>query len=209
MMKKATAARHPVSRKFKLLCSCIRDFCRGVDFTVPDRMYDRGRNDGAMYYATPQKLLQEIFGCIDPAGFPNFLDIGCGKGFVLWKAWEYGFQRVGGIDFDEKMIQICQRNLQKLGLEKAIQPVFGDACQFDRYADYDIFYFYNPFPAATMASVIQQIIAQCKGKEIRIVYFRPRYPEAIESSGLFECRHTFRDKDTGYIANVYHGIIPR
>ena len=206
-MKKRTL-KSAIQRKAGMLLSCIRDFCKGLDFTIPDRMYDRGRNDGAMYYATPEKLLNGVLQHIDPSRYPAFLDIGCGKGFVLRKAWEYGFSRVTGVDYDEKMIAVCQRNMKKLGLSNAVQALYRDACQFEDYGDYDVFYFFNPFPAATMQAVIQRIIEQCAGKEIILIYFRPRFPESIEESGLFDLTDTVLDKSTGYTAHIYRGHIP-
>lgn len=96
-------------RKIRMLLSCIKDFFNGVDFTIPDRMYDRERNDGAMYYATPNSMLKKIFSFIDHQKHLGFLDIGSGKGYVLAKAWEYGFNKVGGVEYDEKLVGVCQK----------------------------------------------------------------------------------------------------
>lgn len=59
-----------------------------------------------------------------------------------------------------------------------------------------------------MNTVMHRIIEQCRGKEIMIIYFRPRYPQAIENSGLFRLEHQYYDKVTRFAANIYRGWVP-
>jgi len=197
-----------IKRKLRMLASCVKDLWDGVDFTIPDRMYDRGRNDGAMYYATPENVLRKVFELVDPRRFPGFLDIGSGKGFVLWKAWEYGFSKVGGVEYDERLVRVCKENMEKLGVGNKVEISCCDAGTYSQYGNYDVFYFFNPFSDSMMNAVMHRIIEQCRGKEIMIIYFRPRYPQAIENSGLFRLEHQYYDKVTRYAANIYRGWVP-
>lgn len=71
-----------------------------------------------------------------------------------------------------------------------------------------MFYFFNPFSDEMMQTVINKILEQSQGKEITIIYFRPRYPQAIEACGLFRLEKHYCDKETGYSANVYRGFVP-
>lgn len=198
----------PNKHRVELAMASFKEKIRGLDFTMPDRMYDRNRNDGAMYYASPEKILKELFSCVDMNKFHSFIDIGCGKGYVLWEAKKFGFPKVGGVEYDEKLVEICNRNMKKLKLSDSVTVECGDACTFERYGEYDVFYFFNPFVDEIMHKVIDQIIAQCRGKEIMIIYYRPRYTDAIENCGYFTKEHVLHDDVKDYMANVYRGVIP-
>lgn len=86
----------PNRHRISVAWNSLKERLQGLDFSMPDRMYDRGRKDGGMYTATPDRVLRDMFACVDRKRYGAFLDIGCGKGYVLWQAKAYGFQRVGG-----------------------------------------------------------------------------------------------------------------
>ena len=199
---------YPSKYRIRQGLNCIRERILGLDFSMPDRMYDRKRNDGAMYVATPKNALKKAFDCVDVKKYPRIIDIGCGKGYVMWQAKRYGFSKVGGVEYDEKLCQICEQNMKKLRISKDVTVTHGDARTYPGYGDFDVFYFFNPFMEDIMNQVIKAIIEQCKGREIMIIYYRPRYTDFIESCGYFEKVHTFEDSVKGYSANIYAGAIP-
>lgn len=198
----------PSRHRIEVVARSLREKLRGLDFTMPDRMYDRNRNDGGMYYASPEGILRELFACVDSRKFSRFIDIGCGKGYVLWQAQSYGFSQVGGVEYDEKLCGICRRNLKRLRLENAVQVTCADACRFDGYGDYDVFYFFNPFMDEIMTQVIDRIIAQCRGREVMLIYYHPRYTGRIEGCGFFTKERVLHDPVKGYTAHIYRGVIP-
>lgn len=198
----------PTRYRIRVALNSIKEKFLGLDFSMPDRMYDRKRNDGAMYVASPDPILYGLLGCVDIKKYRNFFDVGCGKGYVLWKAKKYGFEKVGGIEYDAKLYEICMRNLKRLKLQKDVTVVSGDARDYGNYGDYDVFYFFNPFKDEVMHRVIEEIIDQCRGKEIMLIYYRPRFTDAIDQCGYFTLEHELHDDLKGYDANVYHGVIP-
>lgn len=198
----------PNHYRVSVVLSSLREKLRGLDFSMPDRMYDRNRNDGAMYVASPDEILLDLLSCVDIAKFHGFFDVGCGKGYVLWKAGQWGFDRVGGVEYDWKLYKTCEANLEKLGVRKAVDITCGDACEYEHYGDYDVFYFFNPFMDDVMRRVMEKILDQCAGKEIMILYYRPRYTDAIESSGCLKRIAERYDPAKGYNAYVYRGRIP-
>lgn len=185
---------------------CVGEWLQGLDFTLPDRMYDRGRGDGAMYYATPPGILEELLRYADPKRYPRFLDVGCGKGYVLRRAAEAGYEVVSGVEYDEKLCAAGRRNMKRLGLDAAIYR--ADAGGFKGYGDYDVFYFFNPFQGDLMVRVVDAIVNCCRGREILILYYRPRYPEAVERYAFFHRAAVLHDPVKGYSAHVYRGHIP-
>ncbi len=198
----------PNRHRIRMFLASMKEKLRGLDFTMPDRMYDRERHDGAMYYASPEQILHRMFDCVDREKFHGFIDIGCGKGYVLWEAYKYGFSRVGGVEYDEKVCQICKKNMKRLKLDGKISVSCGDARTFEHYGDYDVFYFFNPFMDDVMHAVMDQILAQCRGREIMVIYYHPRYTDAIESCGYFTKEQELYDEVKNYTANIYRGRIP-
>lgn len=197
----------PSRHRVALAVRSVRERLRGLDFTLPDRMENRGRGDGAMYYASPDAILQRLFDCVDKERFGRFLDVGCGKGYVLRAARKHGFASVGGVEYDEKLCRICRRNMRRLGLDDVFVAC-ADAGAWDGYGGYDVFYFFNPFRADVMERVVECILRQCRGREIMLIYYRPRYTEAIERSGAFALVAELHDAEKNYDARVYRGKIP-
>ena len=48
----------PSRRRIKLAWAALGERMRGLDFSLPDHMYDRGRNDAAMGYSVGTSLLE-------------------------------------------------------------------------------------------------------------------------------------------------------
>lgn len=82
----------PNKHRVRVVLDSFHEWLRGLDFTMPDRMYDRKRNDGGMYLVSSEKIVSELMGMVDKQKYPGFLDVGCGKGFILWKAYQSGFR---------------------------------------------------------------------------------------------------------------------
>lgn len=198
---------YPSRHRLQLAAESLNERLHGLDFTMPDRMEKRGRGDGTMYYASPEGIVRQLFERVDVSRFGRLLDVGCGKGYVLRAAAEYGFSAVGGVEYDEKLCRICRRNLRRLGLD-GVSVACADAGGWDGYGDYDVFYFFNPFQADVMARVVARIREQCRGREILLIYYRPRYTEAIEAGGLFRCEAELHDEVKGYDARIYRGRMP-
>ena len=197
-----------VRNRLRYIVSYLRERSRGLDFTLPDRMYDRRRHDGAMYYATAPEVLADLFACVDSARYDRFLDVGCGKGFVLKAAAEQGFRAVGGIEYDEKLAAICRRNMARLGLDGRVRVIRGNAADFRGYGGYNCFYFFNPFRPEIMAAVVDAICRQCRGRDVLLIYYHPRYTEAIEEAGCFRLMRVLRDPARDYDVFIYQGAIP-
>ncbi|MEY8334642.1 hypothetical protein AALB53_16280 [Lachnospiraceae bacterium 47-T17] len=67
---------------------------RGLDFTM---IYQCGENvHNNNYTKSPRKILKRIFEEIDFSQAHGFMDLGCGKGYVLAEADKYPFTRLGG-----------------------------------------------------------------------------------------------------------------
>ena len=125
----------PNKHRIRVVLDSFNEWLRGLDFTMPDRMYDRKRNDGGMYLVSSEKIVSELMGMVDKQKYPGFLDVGCGKGFILWKAYQSGFKKIGGVEYDEKLTEICNKNMKRLKLTDYMTVTCTDAREFENYGD--------------------------------------------------------------------------
>ena len=111
------------------------------------------------YRCTTQK---EIFPILDrchclPKQHDAIFDFGCGKGAALVSFLDYDFERVGGVEYEPRLYEICQANIEKLGLtNEKVQLWQGDAANLDRELDgYNWFYFFQPFDRVVFYLVLK------------------------------------------------------
>lgn len=75
---------------------------RGLDFTMVYQCENNEHNNN--YSKSPKKVLKRIFEEIDFTEKHNFIDMGCGKGYVMAKAAEYPFEKVGGLNTQKNYV---------------------------------------------------------------------------------------------------------
>ena len=103
---------------------------------------------GEGYGCTTQK---EIFPILDrchcvPQEDDAIFDYGCGKGGALVSFLDYGFRRVGGIEYEPKIFEVLRENIGRLGLGSKTELLYGDAGELtDSLDNYTWFYFFLPF----------------------------------------------------------------
>lgn len=177
----------------------------GLDFS----MYDKSlisKTNGLMngYSITPEKHFKAIMEELNfySSESLRFFDIGCGKGYVLKLATEYPFAAIGGIEYDQRIADICLQNMRKLKLDH-VQVFCGDARKFDDYGSYNVFFLFNPFGPVIFRDVLEKIqnISGCV-----IIYHNPTCHQMIMDTGAFRLIKTINDAEKDYITNIYKRI---
>lgn len=154
------------------------------------------KEHGEGYGCTTQK---EIFPILDhchciPQADDAIFDYGCGKGGALISFLDYGFQRVGGVEYEPKIYEVLQDNISRLGLESKAELLYGDAGELTEQLDrYNWFYFFLPFDNYIFEKCIKSICDSYgrKKRKIRIISISPYSHECIENSGLFRLTNQF------------------
>lgn len=180
----------------------------GVDFFPQDRTKARKQQGRGADSIVSEEMLRAVFSHVDIRRFPRLLDIGCGKGYALWKAREAGFAAVGGLETDKRLYRICTRNMRRLGLAGKTPVTNADAGSFTGYGDYDVFYAFDEAAGGGMRTAIDRILEQCRGREIMLIYYHPRWADRIEECGCFSKTATLYDAERDYLIYLYHGMIP-
>lgn len=215
-IKKASAylgriVRDPFSRQSRAaLGRYVGDFfsllyekARGLDFTMVYQCDNNVHNNN--YSKSPKKVLKRVFDEIDFSMPHGFLDMGCGKGYVMLCAAEYPFERIGGVEYTPELCEICKKNLRILKHDE-IGVFCCDAKEFEHYEDYDIFYFCNPFDETILSAATTRIRDTHKDCKCWIYYLNPHQPErqkVITDAG-FKLVKVIKDKNEKYFdINVY------
>lgn len=179
---------------------------RGLDFARPlPGMYDR---DGYLrdYWPSEKKYVHKALAELDFHNKLNFLDVGCGKGYVLYLATAYPFERIAGIEYSKEIFSILERNMAQL--RRADIALFNtDARAFTAYGEYDVIYFFNPFGEKIMRDVIEAILNQMKKeKEYTIIYYNPVCSECVLRTGIFKLIKEFSIA-RGKKIHIYRGML--
>lgn len=180
-------------------------FCekiRGLDFTMRDKSLLK-KSGGVLhgYSKTNDKHLREIFDLLSIKPEDSIIDIGCGKGNVLRQAYKYPFGKICGIELDERLVSIAKKNFKVLKMEDRIEVLQADALQYDNYANFNHFYFFNPFDEIVMDKVINNIIQQKNGI-VKVIYYNPTCYETIEKYGGKKI-HELYDDSKSYATYIY------
>ena len=107
--------------EWKYGCNFILPISKN-DFEVVD-------SHGARYSCSTQK---EIFPMLDrchihPSDHDAILDFGCGKGGAMVSFLDYGFKKVGGVEYETKIYEVAKENFNRLGIKNEIELLNEDA----------------------------------------------------------------------------------
>lgn len=133
----------------------------------------------------------------------SVLDVGCGKGRMLYFFYQLGFDRSDGVEFSKELSNVAKRNYDLIKSRKKIQgdlfQVFNcDATDFSEYGNYNWFYFYNPFDALIMEKVLKLILdSRGNGQTAYIIYKNPLNKDTIINLGgrlVLTCQDSFLNR---------------
>ena len=131
----------------------------------------------------------------------KLLDIGCGKGAFLREAAKQPFGEIAGLEYVPALADTAKRNFKRVHLSERIKIYTGDATNFKKYGEYNVFYFFNPFNAEIMGKVIDRITDENVKKKWMILH-NPVCADVIEAHGGKEI-HRLYDKVKSYETVIY------
>jgi 16S rRNA G966 N2-methylase RsmD len=141
----------------------------------------------------------------------SFLDIGSGKGGVTIYAQQLGCAISAGIEYEKHLHDIALRNIARLNLESSCTSYNLDARSFENYADFDIFFMFNPFDDHIYEEVINairlQIVQSNFLRQRHLVCYGGGNIEAVNKSGLFSLIREDRCPYRGTLFRVFESNI--
>lgn len=133
----------------------------------------------------------------------KFMDIGCGKGQILLMAAMSEMFKIGGIEWNGEIAEICRSNMKELDVPAEI--ITGDATEYKEIDEYSIFFLYNPFGESAVRRVINNILESPKrrNRDIFLVYGNPFCHKAIVESGHAQLYRQVRVDLYDPLLNIY------
>lgn len=196
-----------LKRRVKFLSSYALEKTKGLDFSMMKLTKEHYTPDHPTeyygYFMTDEKTIRGALNLlpINPAE-KAFVDIGCGKGMCLKHACAAGFKKVSGIEFVPEIAAVARKNMRILKLPAEV--IECDATKFEHYADYDVFYFYNPFARPIFTQVVDAINRSLeeRPRTIHVLYLVPHCDDLFIDSG-FKKINEFFDEARGSQLFVY------
>lgn len=146
---------------------------------------------------------KEIFPLLDrchclPDEKSAIFDFGCGKGAAMIAFLDYGFKKVGGVEYAGNIYKIAHANFCKIGLNPEesdkVDCILGDAALLQKELDeYNWFYFYDPFERELFEKVMDNICDSIKRipRKTHIISILPRNYQYIKDTGMFVLTNQF------------------
>ena len=189
--------------EWKYGCNFILSISKN-DFEVVD-------SHGARYSCSTQK---EIFPMLDrchihPSDHDAILDFGCGKGGAMVSFLDYGFKKVGGVEYETKIYEVAKENFNRLGIKNEIELLNEDARNVKEQLDsYNWFYFFFPFDKEIFTVVIDNIKASFmrKKRKIHIIYFTAMEYRFIEETGIFRLTNQFTVDSRQRVVGIFESL---
>lgn len=194
---KRTLSQKLTFNALKRKITVVFDRIRGLDFLNCVESEDIGLDPYVVYRYAPSgdKFLNNALKAIKVNKDDAIIDIGCGKGSAMRTMLKFYFAKVDGIEIAQVMGKIAENNFNKLKSNRT-KIFIEDATEFKNFQDYNMYYFYNPFPNKVMANVINNIkkVAQVSEKEKIIIYNNPECHNLIIDGGVFNKLAEFPDE---------------
>lgn len=180
-------------RNMFLALQIVVDKIRGVDFAVP--VYHDEINHVQTMSSTPmiKFVLRRYFKKENITNDDAIMDVGCGKGRMVYFFTKFPFGAVGGLEYSEDVFNTAKRNIEKLkglniGSESrgGICLVNGDAKYFRDYDRYNYIYLFNPFHGDIFEGFVNGLKESIKKRRrvVKIIYFNPIDRDILVDAGF-------------------------
>lgn len=160
------------------------------------------------YIPIAEKVFNRIMKNINLKEDICFFDYGSGKGKALILASEHGICTIGGIEYDEELVNACNQNLERYkeisNTSAHFNVVYGDATKYKEIDEYNLFFVNNSFGGnpseerlvAKLLKNIEDSLERNK-RHINIVYVHP----GISLQKLFDTYGWLKERSV--IQNTY------
>jgi len=140
--------------------------------------------DGQDYQPTPYKKLEKVVDYLKLKSDDVCIDLGCGKGRVVFFFALQKVKKVIGVELVEDLVKIARRNLNNLRIKDraAVEIFHGDVTKFN-FEECTVFFLFNPFGYKTLKKVIfnikETLVTNPRG--IRILYYNPVHRRILDN----------------------------
>jgi SAM-dependent methyltransferase len=184
----------------------VKAFCAGKLYGAQPRLFDlllgvstKGTTvtGGPLFYAGGDNCYYE--GCagsalrralrdLNPTASDVFVDLGSGKGKALLIAGRLPYKRVVGVEIDEELARLAERNLDRTRLPLRagrVECLTGSVLEWPFPDDASVIFMFNPFIGQTFSTVMSKILESYdrNPRILHIVYEHPWEHDKLLSTG--------------------------
>jgi SAM-dependent methyltransferase len=108
----------------------------------------------------------------------DFMDIGCGKGRVVFVAEHAGFDQLSGIELDPELLQVARENESRYVFKRntsMIRFIHANALEYEYKDQPTVYFLFNPFNEMVLRAVLAKIRASTHS-ETWFIYMNPLFP---------------------------------
>lgn len=137
-------------------------------------------SDSTGYQPTHYHILPSLLRYVNSDD--TFVDLGCGKGRVLWfVATRRKLRKAIGVEIEPELAQIARENMKKAGLRTPVTIIEGDASQVD-LSECTVYFLYNPFGERTLRAVLENIrrSLRARPRSIQIIHVNPKSAQILD-----------------------------
>jgi SAM-dependent methyltransferase len=138
----------------------------------------------------------------------TFVDLGSGKGKVLFLAADYPFARIVGVEYSPELHAVAQENLRRYGSDRqrcrTLETVLADAVTYPLPAGPLICFIFNSFDPPTMRRVMRNLDREAARREpLYVAYVNVRRVAEIGDAleGLSRLRPLVRTRTLAILGN--------
>lgn len=142
------------------------------------------------YRPTPRRLVAWALDCLDqPLDQATFVDVGSGRGRVLFEAARWPFQRIVGIEFCEELHDDASLNLRHwpraLMACREVDLVLADAVETPLPDGDLVVWIFDPFSERMLTRMAARLAEHARRARVTLVLVDPRNPMAFRESPAF------------------------
>lgn len=180
----------PIHLHVRHLGSTWQDHRLGITTTDEHlaREFGWGAAESVQLRAVPYIAAKCSMRRLDPGPHDALLDYGCGAGRPICVAAQYPFSRIIGIDINEKLCAMAERNVNALHRCRTIpEVVCADASTYLVPDDITVVFLYNPFGGPVLNSALTRVLESFDRapRRMRVVYVNPREHDLVMSMRRF------------------------
>ena len=140
------------------------------------------------YIPSPYGKIKEILTYVRLGPDDVFVDLGCGKGRVVFFVAQERIKKVIGVEVDRNLVEIARENYRNLKLSRTpVEIVEADAATYISNEG-TVFFMYDPFGYKTVEAIVGNIkkSLEMRARRIRIVYYSPGYRHILDDEDWLE-----------------------
>ncbi|MEO1338789.1 MAG: hypothetical protein AAFV29_24315 [Myxococcota bacterium] len=152
------------------------------------------------YQPTPSGVFDDIMCGLDLEPMDHtFVDLGAGKGRVLFLAAAYSLRKIIGVELIPSLVADCRDNIERFSAHWArctsLECVRDDAASFRPPDGPLVLYLYNPFQPPVIRRVLTNLrIAYDRApRSMWIIYYMPVHRHHLDRDGLWTVVEEHRD----------------